>query len=105
MDDVQLAVMAALSKTPAAYAIGEENLNNPEPYGIMLRRDDPAFKALVNCATGDLFRSPEMAALYDRWFTKPTPPNGINYNFPISPFLKKAFAEPSDEADPAHYVK
>lgn len=105
MDDVQLAIMAALSKDPPAYVIGEENLNNPEPYGIMLRRDDPAFKALVNRATGDLFRSPEMAALYDKWFVKPTPPRGVVYNFPMTPAMKKAFASPSDDPDPAHYAK
>lgn len=105
MDDVQLAIMAALSRDPAAYAIGEENLNDPEPYGIMLRRDDPAFKAVVDRATGELFRSPEMAALYARWFTEPTPPKGTNYSFPMPPLLKKAFANPSDAADPGHYVK
>ena len=105
MDDVQLAIMAALSRDPSAYALGDENLNNPEPYGIILRRDDPAFKALVNRVTAELFKSPEMATLYDKWFTKPTPPRGINYNFPMPAALKKAYANPSDSPDPATYAK
>lgn len=105
MDDVQLAIMAALSKDPAGYAISDETLNNAEPYGIMLRRDDPAFKDLVNRATADLFRSPGMQALYDKWFTQPTPPRGVNYNFPMPATLKKAYAEPSDSPDPAVYAR
>ncbi|MDP4023509.1 amino acid ABC transporter substrate-binding protein [Methylobacterium sp. NEAU 140] len=104
MDDVQLAVLVAQSKDPAAYTISTETLSNPEPYGIMLRRNDPAFKALVERTTADLYRSPEIMTLYDRWFLKPVPPRGLNYNVPLSPDLRWAYANPTDSPDPAVYA-
>ena len=38
----------------------------------------------VDRATADLYRSPEITALYDRWFLRPVPPRGLNYNVPLS---------------------
>ncbi|GJE49809.1 Glutamate/aspartate import solute-binding protein [Methylobacterium tardum] len=104
MDDVQLSVVAAQSKDPAAYVVSQETLSNPEPYGIMLRRDDPTFKAVVDRATADLYRSPEIMTIYDRWFLRPVPPRGLNYNVPLSSALRWAFAHPSDDSDPAFYA-
>lgn len=103
MDDVQLSVLIAISKDPAAYAISEEAFGLPEPYGIMLRRNDAPFKAVVDRATADLYRSPEMKAIYDKWFLSPVPPKGINYNFPMPAELKNAFEHPTDSPDPAAY--
>ncbi len=40
----------------------------PEPYGIMLRRDDPPFKAVADKATADLYHSPEGISIYTKWF-------------------------------------
>jgi glutamate/aspartate transport system substrate-binding protein len=103
MDDVQLSVLIAISKDPAAYAISEEAFGLPEPYGIMLRRNDAPFKAVVDRATADLYRSPEMKAIYDKWFLSPVPPKGINYNFRMPAELKNAFEHPTDSPDPAAY--
>lgn len=103
MDDVLLASLVAGAKDPGAYVIPEDALSKPEPYAIMLRRDDPAFKKVVDQATADLYKSPEMAKLYDKWFMQPIPPKGLNLNTPMSPALKKAFATPSDSGDPAVY--
>jgi glutamate/aspartate transport system substrate-binding protein len=103
MDDILLAGLVASSKTPPAYAISTDEFAVPEPYGIMLRRDDPAFKAVVDRATTRLYTSPEMAALYAKWFTSPIPPKGINFNFPMTPQMQKAFAHPSDSGDPKAY--
>jgi len=105
MDDVQLSILVAQSKDPAAYEVSREALSVPEPYGIMLRKDDPAFKAVVDRATADLYRSPEIMTFYDRWFLAPVPPRGINYNIPISSELKRAFANPTDNPDPAAYAR
>ncbi|MGU3666336.1 amino acid ABC transporter substrate-binding protein [Methylobacterium sp. A49B] len=104
MDDVQLSVVAAQSKEPSAYVVSDETLSNPEPYGIMLRRDDPAFKAVVDRATAELYRSPKIMTLYDRWFLKPVPPRGLTYNVPLSSALRWAFAHPSDNSEPAFYA-
>jgi glutamate/aspartate transport system substrate-binding protein len=103
MDDILLAGLVAGSKTPSAYAISTDAFSNPEPYGVILRRDDPAFKAVVDHATTGLYTSPEMKALYAKWFTSPIPPNNINFNFPMSPVMEKAFAHPSDSGDPKAY--
>lgn len=103
MDDVQLSILIALSKDPAAYTISEEAFGPPEPYGIMLRRNDEPFKAVVDRATADLYRSPEMKAIYDKWFLSPVPPRGINYNFPMPVELKRVFENPTDSPDPAKY--
>ncbi|GEP10518.1 amino acid ABC transporter substrate-binding protein [Methylobacterium gnaphalii] len=103
MDDVLLASLAASSKTPDAYAISSEALSKPEPYGIMLRKDDAPFKAVVDAATSALYKSPEGKALYEKWFTQPIPPRGINLKLPMSEAMQKQFASPSDSADPAAY--
>src|SRR5260221_8917046 len=51
MDDILLASLIAGSKEPAAYVISKDAFSKPEPYGIMLRKDDPAFKKVVDAAT------------------------------------------------------
>ena len=103
MDDVLLASLVASSKSPGDYKISTEALSKPEPYGIMLRKDDASFKAVVDAATAKLYESPEGKALYEKWFTKPIPPRDINLNLPLSDALKQAFAKPSDSPDPAAY--
>jgi glutamate/aspartate transport system substrate-binding protein len=69
----------------------------------MLRREDAPFKAVADAATAKLYTSPEGKALYDRWFTQPIPPRGINLNLPMDEALQRAFARPSDSPDPATY--
>jgi glutamate/aspartate transport system substrate-binding protein len=103
MDDILLASLVAGSKTPAAYKISEDAFSLPEPYGIMLRKDDAAFKKVVDAATSALYKSPEGAAIYTKWFTQPIPPKGLNLNVPMSAQMKKQFATPSDSPDPAAY--
>ncbi len=103
MDDVLLASLVAASKDPGAYRISEDAFSQPEPYAIMLRKDDPLFKTLVDSTTAALFRSPEGTALYNRWFTQPIPPRNLNLNLPMPPVLARAFQNPSDSPDPAHY--
>jgi glutamate/aspartate transport system substrate-binding protein len=76
LDDVQLAVAIARSKDPAAYIISDEALSKAEPYGIMLRKDDAPFKAVADRATAELYRSPEIEAIFKKWFEAPVPPNG-----------------------------
>ena len=103
MDDILLASFVAGSKDPDAYVISTDAFSKPEPYGIMLRKDDPAFKKVVDDATAALYQSPEGQKLYDKWFTQKIPPKGLNLNVPIGAELKKAFAKPSDSPDPDSY--
>jgi glutamate/aspartate transport system substrate-binding protein len=102
-DDIILAGLIAISKDPKAYVISDDAFSKPEPYGILLRKDDVAFKAIADAATAALYRSPEGAALYAKWFTQAIPPKGINLNIPMSPALKRAFENPTDSPDPASY--
>jgi glutamate/aspartate transport system substrate-binding protein len=103
LDDILLASFAAGSKDPAAYVISTDAFSKPEPYGIMLRKDDPAFKKVADDATATLYQSAEGAKLYDKWFMQKIPPKGLNLNVPIGAELKKAFAKPSDSPDPDFY--
>jgi glutamate/aspartate transport system substrate-binding protein len=102
-DDILLAGQVATARNPDQYVIGSEALS-VEPYGIMLRRGDPAFKAVVDAALTDLYRSDEFPKIYARWFTSPIPPRGVNLNFPMSAQLKAATAKATDSPDPAAYA-
>jgi len=102
MDDILLYSLVAESKTPADYVISSEPLSI-EPYGIMLRRDDPAFKKVVDAAMTNIYKSGAINGIYEKWFQKPIPPKGINLNLPMSPAFKKVVANPTDSGDPAAY--
>ena len=103
LDDVLLASFVAGSKDPDAYVMSKDAFSKPEPYGIMLRKDDPAFKKVVDAATAALYTSTEGQKLYDKWFMQKIPPKGLNLNTPIAPELKAEFAHPSDSPDPDSY--
>ena len=102
MDDILLAGLAAQSRSPKDYAISAGALS-VEPYGIMIRKDDAAFKKVVDKATADLYSSGAIKPIYDKWFLKPVPPKGINLNVPMSDALKKVFAKPTSSGDPNDY--
>ena len=95
MDDNLLAGLIVSSKAPADYAIVGEVLN-VEPIGIMLRKEDPAFKKLVDETVIGLMKSGELDKLYTRWFLSPIPPKNANLNFPMSEALKKLIKAPGD---------
>ncbi len=102
MDDILLYSLVAGSKAPADYVIGAEAYS-VEPYGIMLRKDDPAFQKVADNATATLYKSGAITPIYDKWFLKPVPPKNINLNVPVSEPLKKEFANPTNSGDPAAY--
>jgi glutamate/aspartate transport system substrate-binding protein len=102
MDDILLYSLAAQSRSPGDYAISPVALS-VEPYGIMLRKDDAAFKKVVNAAMTNLYKSGQINPIYEKWFLKPVPPKGINLNVPMSDQFKKVVANPTDSGDPAAY--
>ncbi|MDB5899811.1 MAG: transporter substrate-binding protein [Ramlibacter sp.] len=83
MDDILLYGLRAAAANPASLAVVGEALQ-VEPYAIMLRRDDPAFKKLVDDTLAGMMKSGEFEALYRKWFMSPIPPRGINLNAPMS---------------------
>jgi glutamate/aspartate transport system substrate-binding protein len=102
MDDILLASLAAQSRNPADYEISGVALSI-EPYGIMLRKDDPAFKKIVDASTANTYTSGAINPIYEKWFLKPIPPKGLNLNIPMSEPLKKVFKKPTDSGDPKDY--
>ena len=103
MDDILLYSLVASSRNPSEFVISDWALSLPEPYGIMIRKDDPAFKKVVDATLTRVYKSGEAAKLYDQWFMKPIPPKNINLNFPLSPQMKHLFDNPTDSPDPTVY--
>ena len=102
MDDILLAGLAAQSRSPNDYEISPVALS-VEPYGIMVRKDDKAFKAVIDRAMRDVYKSGQINAIYSKWFEKPVPPKNINLSLPMSAAFKKVVANPTDSGDPKAY--
>jgi glutamate/aspartate transport system substrate-binding protein len=102
MDDILLYSLVATSKNPGDWVIGSEAYT-VEPYGIMVRRDDPAFKKVVDEAVRNLYKSGRVNGIYEKWFLKPIPPKGVNLNVPMSAQFRKVVANPTDSGDPKVY--
>jgi ABC-type amino acid transport substrate-binding protein len=96
MDDILLYGLRASAANPAELAVVGEAIQ-VEPYAIMLRRDDPAFKKLVDDTLAGLMKSGEFTKLYAKWFQSPIPPKGINLNAPMSKELQDNLTALSDK--------
>jgi ABC-type amino acid transport substrate-binding protein len=59
--------LAVTAKDPSLFAL-PPLLFSYEPYGFMVRRNDAAFRLAVNRALAALYRSGDVAAVYNRWF-------------------------------------
>jgi glutamate/aspartate transport system substrate-binding protein len=103
MDDILLYSRMAESTKPGDYVVSDEALS-VEPYGIMVRRDDPPFKKVVDDAMAAVYRSGEINKIYARWFQAPIPPNDVNLNAPMSAPLKRVVEHLIDSGDPAVYL-
>jgi glutamate/aspartate transport system substrate-binding protein len=84
------------SKSPSDYRIVGEPLSL-EPIGIMIRKDDPAFKKVGNDTLAELVKSGELAKIYDKWFTQPIAPKNISVNMPVTAETKAAWANLNDK--------
>ncbi|MGB5185360.1 MAG: transporter substrate-binding domain-containing protein [Xanthobacteraceae bacterium] len=95
-DDVLLAGFRANAKSPADFKLLDKSYPS-DPYALMIRKDDPQFKALVDEALAQLMRSGEFEKLYTQWFERPIPPRGVNMDLPMSDALKHDIKEPNDK--------
>jgi ABC-type amino acid transport substrate-binding protein len=59
--------LALTSTDPKRFELAEGRFSY-EPYGFMMRRNDPAFRLAVNRALAALYRSADVVPIYDRWF-------------------------------------
>jgi glutamate/aspartate transport system substrate-binding protein len=96
MDDILLYGLKAGAADPAGLAVVGDAIQ-VEPYAIMLRKDDPAFKKLVDDTLAALVRSGDFERLYKKWFQSPIPPKGVNLNAPISKELLDNLKNLSDK--------
>ena len=103
MDDILLAGLVANSRFADDWAISEKAYTT-EPYGIILPRKDPEFKALVDATVHAMMQDGRLEALYEKWFLQPIPPRNINLNWPLTPELRRVFQNPTDSPDPAAYT-
>ncbi len=97
MDDALLYGETAKAKKPADWAI----VGTPqsfEAYGCMMRKDDPAFKKVVDAALAKAMTNGDAEKIYAKWFMNPIPPKGLNLNFPISADVAKLYKNPNDKA-------
>jgi glutamate/aspartate transport system substrate-binding protein len=88
-DDVLLYGLVATTKTGDRYQIVGDYLSY-DPYGLMYRKDDPDFTAVVDRAFSRLAASRELVQLYNKWFQKRLP-TGERLDLPISPQLEEIF--------------
>jgi ABC-type amino acid transport substrate-binding protein len=96
MDDILLYGLRASAQNPASLAVVGDALQ-VEPYAIMLRKDDPGFKSLVDGTLARLMDSGDFERLYRKWFLQPIPPKGINLNAPMSKELIDNIKAKSDK--------
>lgn len=97
LDDVLLYGEIAKAKRPGDWIV-TGTPQSREAYGCMLRKDDPAFKKLVDAAIAKVQTSGSADGLYRKWFLSPIPPKGLNLNFPMSTEVRALFKHPNDQA-------
>jgi len=88
MDDVLLYGLVSKSGKPDDFAVVGKYLS-VEPYGIMMRKDDPQFEKLVDRALNELFQSGEVRRIYNKWFATK------ELTVPMNQYLKEAFLVPN----------
>ena len=95
MDDVLLYGLIASRPDPGKLKVVGKPLTI-EPLAIMLPKDDPGFKHIVDEEMKRMIRSREAHALYEKWFEKPIPPKGTSLNLPMNYLLRDFWKYPTD---------
>lgn len=85
--DILLEGMRIQSSQPDQYVISAKPLSI-EPMTLMVRKDDEAFRAVVDKTLANLYASGEIKPIYDRWFKTAT------LNMPIPLMLSECFRRP-----------
>ncbi|TXL72599.1 amino acid ABC transporter substrate-binding protein [Vineibacter terrae] len=88
-DDVLLYGLMATAKSGGDYKVVGDFLSY-DPYGLMFRKDDPDFAAVVDRTFKRLAEGRDLVQLYDRWFLMRLP-TGERLNLPMSPQLEEMF--------------
>jgi glutamate/aspartate transport system substrate-binding protein len=88
-DDVLLYGLVAKSGHPRDFQVIGDYLSY-DPYGLMYRRDDPAFAEVVQRTFTRLASSREIEDMYNKWFVKRLP-TGETLGLPMSAQLRSIF--------------
>ena len=88
-DDALLYGLVATARLGDRYHVVGEYLSY-DPYGLMYRKDDPDFAAIVDRTFGRLAQSRELVQLYNKWFQQRLP-TGETLDLPTSPQLEEIF--------------
>ena len=96
MDDALLYGELAKAKRPGDWLVTGKP-QSYEAYGCMLRKDDPAFKKIVDNALVKVMQSGEAEKIHKKWFLSPIPPKNLNLHFPLSPELARLYKNPNDK--------
>jgi glutamate/aspartate transport system substrate-binding protein len=88
-DDVLLYGFIAMAKNASDMKVVGEYLSY-DPYGLVYRRDDPAFAAVVERTFTRMASERRLAELYNKWFLRRLP-TGETLNLPMSPQLEEVF--------------
>jgi glutamate/aspartate transport system substrate-binding protein len=88
-DDILLYGLIAHHKSQDKFRVTGDYLSY-EPYGIMFRKGEPEFSAVVERAFRKLGSNHDLIPLYEKWFTRRLP-TGERLNVAISPQLEEAF--------------
>jgi glutamate/aspartate transport system substrate-binding protein len=96
LDDALLAGERAKARNPSDWLI-VGTPQSKEAYGMMLRKGDSEFKALVDEAIAEAERDGTAEKLYQKWFMSPIPPKRLNLNLPLSDDMKQLFQNPNDK--------
>jgi glutamate/aspartate transport system substrate-binding protein len=88
-DDILLYGLVATARLGDQYHVVGEYLSY-DPYGLMYRKDDPDFAAIVDRTFSRLAQSRDLVQLYNRWFQQRLP-TGETLELPMSPQLEEIF--------------
>ncbi|WP_092485056.1 amino acid ABC transporter substrate-binding protein [Candidatus Ichthyocystis hellenicum] len=94
-DSILYGLRARIRGRASKFVVLPESLKS-EPYALMLRKNDPKFKKVVDDALRNVMESGNIILLYRKWFMSPVPPNGINVSMPLSEDTKELFNHPND---------
>ena len=97
MDRDVLNALVTKARDASDYVVTGEP-QTKEALACMLRKDDPAFKALVDKVVATMQTSGETEKLYNRWFLKAIPPKGDVLNVPLSDSMRALYANPNDKS-------
>jgi len=75
-DEVLLFGLALTAKDPTKVRLAEQYFSY-EPYGLMLRRGDPAFRLAVNRVLSRTYRSEQIVEIFGKWFGRMGKPSGL----------------------------